>query len=64
MCPLQLTEVLGSLSGAGPILVIRLPMRNSTKEGVRRPMARDLVQFGSRRDVKDAVVEGVNTVEK
>lgn len=55
---------LGSLTGPGPTLISRLPMRNTTMEGVRRGMVRESEQPGSRRSLEDPMVEGVKTEEK
>lgn len=53
-------ERLGTLSGLALILVSKFSMRNSTKEGATRGMARDSKQSESRRGIEGTVVKGVN----
>lgn len=65
MCFLQLRRKrLGSPSGPGPTLGSRLPMRNSTKEGVRRGMASDSEESVVMKGVEGEGLEGENTEEK
>lgn len=50
--------------GSCPTFVSRRPMRNTTKEGLRRKMATNLEQPPTRRSVEGAVVGKASTEEK
>lgn len=64
MCYLQLTgNRLRNPSGPGPTMALTLPMRNPTKDEIRRGMAGNPKQLKYRGEVESSVAEEVNMEE-